>query len=147
MDRETVKALRVTIENALRVLEGGKHAFRVGNASYNLMPGSGNATFKLEVAEKTADGKVISKEVEALQRYGQGLFGLPADALGKRFRYAGNDYEVVGLNPNAGKYPLLAKRLATGKTFRMPVEALVPRVAASSVPPPRKPTLDELLRR
>jgi hypothetical protein len=120
MDREKVRELRGQLEAALAPLaERTGLAIRVGNASYM----GTCATFKLEVAEKSADGTTLDKEAACLSQMGE-HYGLPKDALGKEFHFRGHAYKATGLNPNSHKFPLLATRLSDGKAFKVPASAM-----------------------
>lgn len=51
-------------------------------------------------------------------------FGLKVEDFGKIFHFRGRKYQVNGINPRAGAYPIEAKRLPDGKGFKFPARAV-----------------------
>lgn len=51
-------------------------------------------------------------------------FGLKVEDFGRTFPFRGRKYQVIGINPGAPTYPIEAKRLPDGKTFRFPARAV-----------------------
>ncbi len=114
---------RVEMMVALREF-GERHGLvvTVGNASF--IPGvGGSATFKVELATKTADGVVNTKEMIAFQQHAT-LFGLKPEHLGTQFTWQSSRFQLAGLAPRSAKYPLLATKLADGKMYKLPLAAV-----------------------
>jgi hypothetical protein len=86
----------------------------VGNASFTAT----NIVFKIEFAEKTADGQVLNREAEAFKRNAK-FYGFDADDFGKTFIFRREGYKISGLKPKSYRFPILGTR-ADGKTFKFP---------------------------
>lgn len=132
MDRETAKSIRFALEGSpfLTSIESAlKVKIKVGNISYD--PVGGTASVKLEVAEIKADGSVASKEVAAFKRE-CGLYGLPADALGKTIKYAGRTMKIVGLLPKSRKFPILCEEL-DGRRIKVTAEGVLNALSVDGV--------------
>jgi len=93
----------------------------VGSASYTAGE-AGNATFKVELATQNESGRVFTKKSNDFLMHAERLGFLPED-LNKEFKYAGNTYKLIGVNPKSYKYPLIVERVPDGKQFKMPLEA------------------------
>lgn len=52
------------------------------------------------------------------------MFGLKSSDYERRFRYAGQAYQLVGLKPRSPKYPIIGRDIYSGKTFKFPRRAL-----------------------
>lgn len=116
INRSLLRILRPEIEEALKeVGEKYKLKFSVGRASFS----DHNATFKLELATISKDGKVKSRTASDFELYAAS-WGLEPEDLGKTFQYAGDNYKIVGAKPRSYKYPILVER--NGKTYKMPAE-------------------------
>lgn len=103
---------------------GERHGIKVtvGNASFT--PGAGgNATFKVELATRTPEGEVNTKEMTAFRQHAT-MFGLKPEQLGIEFTLGGSRYKLVGLNPRARSMPLLGENKANGKVYKLPLYAL-----------------------
>lgn len=60
-----------------------------------------------------------SAEAVAYTRYHQS-YDLPAGLLGVKFQSQGSEFQFLGINTKAPKFPIVAKQTATGKTFKFP---------------------------
>lgn len=67
-----------------------------------------NLTVKLQFAEKSKTGEVMSREAAAFQKYAH-AYNLKADDIFKPFAYAGKTYKVIGLEPRRVKFPILCE--------------------------------------
>jgi hypothetical protein len=97
---------------------GGYHV-TVGNATYC----DNNATFKVEFAEKAADGTVLTKDAIAFKELCS-LHGLSADDLGRDFTCQGRTFKIAGLKPRATKRPILCDG-DDGKQYSFPAKAVI----------------------
>jgi len=121
IDRASCKRLRVEMDKVLIPL-GKKLGVDIstGNASYS----AENASFKVKVATLGADGTVRDEEAEAFKKNAF-MFGLKPEMLNTTFKsFAGDTFEIVGLATRSRKYPVLAKNILSGKTFKFPVEQI-----------------------
>jgi hypothetical protein len=120
MDRQKVLAIRDALNRAVADV-AKEHGVQivVGRGTF----GTSNATFKVEIAEKSAAGTVLTREAEDFSRYAE-IFGLQKTDLGQKFTVAGKTYTVHGLNPRAPKFPVLAKS-DDGKGYKFSSEAVV----------------------
>ena len=48
------------------------------------------------------------------------FLNVSADALGKEFKYLGEEYILVGFVSRRPKYPFVARRVSDGKTYKFP---------------------------
>lgn len=114
ISRDILKALRSEIDATLKEV-GKKYSInlKAGNATFS----DTNFTFKLEGAVITANGTILKKESEDFKRNAI-LYGLKPEDLGRRFQDNGRAFEITGLKPKASRYPILAKNLSTGQTFK-----------------------------
>ena len=76
----------------------------IGNGRYS----DSNAHLKLEIADVTADGTVLTKEAEDFKAYAWRYAMEPSD-LGREFRHDNEVYEIIGLKPRSKKYPILGR--------------------------------------
>jgi hypothetical protein len=113
-----LKQLRPEIEAALADL-GEKYGigFEVGSGSYN----GSHATLKLEIGVLGDDGKVVSKEAENF-KFLAPMYGLSESDLGRQFLLGGKRHTIVGINPNATRFPILTE--CGGKKYKVPVESV-----------------------
>lgn len=118
INRDVIRLLRPKIEAALAGI-AKEHDLVIKLGAGNFMPT--NLTLKLEIATKTEDGEVNSREVEDF-KHNAFLYGLKAEDLGKEFTFRGETYMITGLRRKAHKNPILVKRVHDGKVFVMPVE-------------------------
>ncbi len=118
IDRTFIRLARPEIESALAdfCTKYGL-SVSVGKGKFS----DSNVTLHVEFAVQNAAGVVVTKEVEAFNRY-HAMFGLKATDLHREFGYRGNTYKLMGLNPKARRNPLIVERQPDGKTFIMPVE-------------------------
>ena len=64
-----------------------------------------------------SDGKLYSSD-KALFEALAPQFGLMPSDYQKTFFYRSDVYKIVAINPNRPKYPIIANRVADGKTFK-----------------------------
>lgn len=113
-DKSTCRALSEAVEAEL-VKVGKKFgvSFKYTGGTYN------GSEFKLKILSMTLnkDGKVKDKRAEAFKQMAH-MYGFKPSDLGKVFISGFRRMEIVGLNPSAHKYPIIAKDIATGKRFK-----------------------------
>lgn len=51
--------------------------------------------------------------------------GLRPEHFGKVFRSQGSDYEITGINLRARRYPVIAKQLSSGKSYKFSETAVL----------------------
>ena len=122
LDRNDVRAVSKECEDALKAV-----AARYG---LNLKVGTRHFTGKdvrfrveLSIAEVSSTGETLTPEALAFKRSAY-AFGLSPDMLGKEFKTFQGTYQITGLKVASRKYPILAKDIRTGKTYKFPVNAL-----------------------
>jgi hypothetical protein len=127
MDREKVKGLRDALQAALAPFAAANGvAVEVGSASFT----GGEVRFQVDVTEIAADGTARTREAEAYEKLAT-LYGLPAGSLGREFQSNGKAFTITGLNARAGRFPVMAKDKASGRTYRFPVATIVARLPAA----------------
>jgi len=118
IDRPTCKLIRDALECVLASMEKemGLRA-KVGNARF--MPTT--VTFKIELSTTSEEG-IIQDAAAADFRQWSTLWGMEPTDLGRTFRSLIGDrsyeYKIVGAKPRSHKYPILAKQMPDGKTFK-----------------------------
>lgn len=120
LDKTNLQLLRKELQSAVQsVAEKYGLKVDVGNCTYT--PPS-NAKFQLMVAT-VGDGGVVNDQFRTNWDKYAPMLGLDKAMLDQSICWAGKTYKVVGLNPNKGRYPVLAER-ADGKRFFLPTNAL-----------------------
>lgn len=76
-----------------------------------------NFETRFEVAVKDSDGRAVTRMALHFKQCAV-LYGFAPEDLGRKFRHAGVPFEIIGLNPDAPKYPIIAKRVRDGKQYR-----------------------------
>jgi len=118
MTAALLRQLRPEIQAALADL--GKRfgvGFEVGDAKYS----GSNATFRLEVGIIGNDGRVVTKEAENF-KFLAPMYGLSESDLGRRFMLNGKPHTIVGINPNAPRFPILTE--CHGRKYKVPAESV-----------------------
>lgn len=85
--------------------------------------------FRVSVADES--GAVQTREVQALKQLAA-IYGLPGDALGRKFVTGGKEFTVSGVAARRSKRPILATD-ASGKTFCFSSEAVAALLAHQAV--------------
>lgn len=125
-DRKNCKAVLDEMEAALKpVAEKYGIIIRPGNGRFD------GITFTLKVSCQVLDQNGASKAKSIENQESRRCFemfapgaGIQDDALDKEFVFKGNPYRIEGWNPNAPTYPVLARNMATNKTYRFPVDTI-----------------------
>lgn len=122
LNKDALRLLRVDLNKALEEV-AAKHniILEVGNASFT----ANNATFKLHVMTKAegvetkadAEEAKMKKDFEQYHR----MFGIDADALGKKIKSREKTFTVIGLDTKKRKYPIIA-RDEQGKQYKLSIE-------------------------
>ena len=131
MDRNKVKELRVAVNAALESV--GKEfgmSIKVGNMRYD------DTVVNIPVTASmiSEDGVVQTPERTdfiALAKF----HGLDPEWIDKEFTSRGDTYRICGLKPRSRTYPILAKNLLTGKTFKFGASDVVRNMVASGHKP------------
>ena len=113
MDREKCRAIHAALQKAAD--EIGKEMgvkMTVPSARF----GNTDARFRIE-AKDLAAVQAESTEEEKFKTFAKWQ-GLEPEDFGKPFSIHREQYEVCGLKPGRGKYPVLAKRIRDGKVFK-----------------------------
>ena len=119
LDRTAVRRINDDIQSALdAVAKRYGVQIKVGNSRFS----NTNCTTKIDISTVSEGGTVMTKEATDYNRYASS-FGL-TKKLGDTFEFRYDTYEIVGLKPRSSKYPVLAKNLSNGKTFKFPVNVI-----------------------
>lgn len=118
-DRSTCRVLSEIAEKAV-----AEKLKELGHDGLTVRAGAGNYTstsfsLKLEFATKAADGTVMTREAQAFKA-NAAFFRLRADWLGKEFTSRDVRYRIIGLKPNAPKFPVIAERVRDSRPFKFP---------------------------
>lgn len=120
INKEACRTLRERINAALASL-AAELDINITAAGARFTPT--NATFKLEIAVKGENGKVVSKFAETYNQLCL-VYGLPKDGLGKTINFNGQQFVVTGLNPQCSRYPIMADCKQNGRGYKLPLSAL-----------------------
>ena len=119
IDKETCKTLREELE---KVLEPFGKKFGINASTGSGRFSENNFTLKVEMAVVDSNGNVKNKEAESF-KLNAFMYGLKPEHLNQTFKsWTGESFEIIGLATRSSKYPILAKNLETGKTFKFPAE-------------------------
>lgn len=120
MNKEKVLSLRQQLEAALQPFAKENNlAIKFGTARF----GSTAVTFKVDVAEISASGDVMSKEVDAFKKNAM-LYGLKPEDLGRTFSSNGRTYRIKGLMTRSHRYPILCEDLNKKTMIKFPSETV-----------------------
>ena len=121
-DKKSLRLLRQKIEAALAPFsEESGLKFSIGSIRYE---GDGTGCkMQLEARAPDASGTVKEKHTQDFERYWQMFEGLKLEHLGSKVKLKDGIAVVIGLKPNARRFPVLVER-TDGKRFRMPVSSL-----------------------
>jgi hypothetical protein len=89
------------------------------------------ATLKFDFSIKAPTGEVLSKERESFKRNAS-LFGLKPEHLDQKFHSNYRTFKIIGLNPNAPKFAILAER-SDGKRFKFPPSIVITQLKAAGI--------------
>lgn len=112
-----LKTIRADIADALNAVNK-KHGItlNLGNIRYSDSEFSGKLT---------GSGATNSTDVARLKFEKYAIsFGIKAKAFGEIFTSRGDTFKIVGIKERSYKYPVLAKNVANGKTYKLPVDML-----------------------
>lgn len=117
MTKEKVRELRKELDDLLKDF-GDDHGLKlsIGNIQFD---DTGFKT-KLDVREGSSDEEVQRKEWEKYCI----LFGLNSNDFRKKVFFQGQEFELIGFNTRAHKFPIIGKEVSSGKTFKLPRTAV-----------------------
>lgn len=119
--RATAIAIQSEIKDALAPILA-KYGLAVTKQKAKFDAGSFSVSIStaLTAAEDGALFNPNAPECKAYVMYAE-MEGLPADGLGSTFIFRGVRHTILGYNPRAPKFAILAKSERDGKTYRFPV--------------------------
>jgi len=119
LDRTAVRRINDDIQSALDAVANRYGVqIKVGNSRFS----DSNCTTKIDISTVNEGGTVMTKEATDFNRFATS-FGI-TKKLGDTFEFRYDTYEIVGLKPRSSKYPVLAKNLSNGKTFKFPANVI-----------------------
>jgi hypothetical protein len=116
INRSNLKTLGDEIEEALQSI-AKKHGVQIEVKGGNFGPK--NAMLKVEIATKTQDGIVLTREAKTFLDYAD-LIGFKKEDLGRTFKYHDALYQITGYNPRK-KNGILATQVGTGRGYAFPL--------------------------
>ena len=122
MDLKMAKKINEASQKALETV-ATEFGLTLSPKSGSYDPSTGTYTFKIEFAEDGADKREFERSVRLLTGARQdGTYGqlLAPEALGAKFCHQGRDFVLTGINLRAPKFPLQAKCLSDGKSYKFP---------------------------
>jgi hypothetical protein len=128
MTKQFVQQLAREAEEALKAV-AEKHGLTVRYAGGKYDPTAGTFTPKVEFANADSGQKKF-------EQFARG-FGFTPEDYDAEFTTTNGTYRLVGLNPRAPKYPVLARNVRDGKTYKMP-ERIVLAAMGRPVNEPRR---------
>ena len=125
MTKTEVQLLREKLNKHLASF-GEEHNLKVfaGKTTYS----DNNMTIKVECSKIADDGTVYSKEREEFIKYAT-LYGLQPEDLGKRFTSNNETFEITGLKSSYRKYPIIAKGVHNGKSYKFTENSIQKKLA------------------
>ena len=120
LDRDSVRQINLEIKEALKAV-AEKYGVNIDIKGSRFS--DSNCTTKLEIATIAESGEVLTKEAIDFNRYALSQFRI-TKKLGDRFTFKYEEYEITGLAPRSMKYPVLAKNIKNGKTFKFPLHVI-----------------------
>lgn len=119
LDRTAVRRINSDIEAALKaVADRYGVQIKLGNSRFS----NTNCTTKIDISTVNEGGTAMTKEATDFNRFASS-FGI-TKKLGDTFDFRHDSYEITGLKPRSSKYPVLAKNLSSGKTFKFPASVI-----------------------
>ena len=119
LDRTAVRRINDDIQSALdAVAKRYGVQIKVGNSRFS----NTNCTTKIDISTVNEGGTAMTKEATDFNRFAAS-FGI-TKKLGDTFEFRYDRYEITGLKPRSSKYPVLAKNLSNGKTFKFPASVI-----------------------
>jgi hypothetical protein len=120
LNKDAVQELSKEIEKAVQDV-ADKHGLviKMGSGSYT----QNNATLKVEIAVKSLDGTVATKEASSFKALCT-FYGLQESDLGRTFTSRGSLYVITGLASKSRTNPILATRQTDNKLFKFPVDSV-----------------------
>lgn len=115
MDKSKVSAMRIAVNEALiKVGEVFNMSIKVGNIKY----GDSDITLQVKASSISEDGVVQTQERTDFINLAKSM-GLEPEWIDKEFTLRGDTYKIIGLKPRSYKFPILAKDLRSGKTYKI----------------------------
>ncbi len=120
--RDKCKLLRAALENVLadlgkkldmEIQVGGSMSFTDTTITVKLVANLPNA----------ATGAIESVEAKDFKT-NTWKWGLQQTDLGREFTHGGDTFVIIGAKPKSGKFPILANRRDTGKTYKFPADLI-----------------------
>ena len=121
IDENSLKAFRKEFKAAVEALEK-KHGVTIelGNIKFN------ESSFHSKIEVKNFDAPTDEeKEAKYLDQYCRLFEGFPK--RGHQFVANGMHFELIGMSRKPCKYPMFARNLVDGKTYKLPMEMVQPR--------------------
>ena len=114
IDREACRIITGEVNEAITAI-AKRHGLVLTLGKGAKFSGSSvTATYTVSTEVITASGGTAPSSFTRLAP----SFGLSPDAFGKQFLSGGRWFEVVGINPSAHKFPIMAKCISDGKTYK-----------------------------
>jgi hypothetical protein len=124
-DRPACRLIRERLEAILKPLaEELGVAITLGNARFS----ETTVNFKTEVAIIGENG-AETKSVRDFRRMAP-VYGMKEEHLGLEFAFNGDTFKITGAQPSSRKYPILAQKIGTTKTFKFPSATVLFALAA-----------------
>lgn len=119
LNKQLLKQITTDLNEAIKpVAEKYGLQIKIDQTNFSLK----NATTKLQIAV-IEDGQAVTREVQDYLEHHQDL-GLKLEWLNREFEVLGKKYFLLGLKTKSTKYPLLARSLDDGKTYKLPVRSV-----------------------
>src|SRR3712207_2862548 len=112
-DRDTVRLFQQEAETAVKAV-ASRHGVTLRPVAGRFNPDLYTMKFEVAVA---GNPNRVDPEREAWKSHAT-AFGFKADDLDQYFEFMGKKYQIVGLKPSRPKYPVVAKAVATGKSYK-----------------------------
>jgi hypothetical protein len=124
VSKDKAQAITAEIQAAVQVILE-KHELQASKVRTKYGDGY-QFSVQADAIEINASGvNLASTESQVWTQVGKSYgFADPVSVLGAEFTQNGKSFKFLGFNPNAVKFPLVAKNLADGKTYKLTIGSL-----------------------
>ncbi len=119
MNRTKCKKLAKEIEAALQPL-AAKHGLQIVAKGGKF----DDTTYTAKIECSELNGDVAQTPERAAFTTQAQTFGLKPELLDTTFEHRGQVFKIVGLRPNAPRYPVVAMRMSDGKRYKFAADAV-----------------------
>ena len=99
-----------------------KHGVKFGLGTITYGPSQLHSKMTVTIVGEGENPKDVEGKT-SLKRHGF-RFGLTDEDFNKRIQFLGKVYQLKGIKPRSSKYPIIAKNMNNGQTYKLPINCL-----------------------